>query len=68
MSEPCEVCEYHAELHSGNWLGIGPANEPCLTCEYHAELHSSEGCAVLFLILGTFTAVLVGAGRLVRRR
>lgn len=36
----CKQCEEHAELHKGNWLGIGKANEPCKQCEDHAR----NGC------------------------
>jgi hypothetical protein len=36
----CAQCVEHARLHSGNWLGFGPANDPCPPCEDHAE----NGC------------------------
>lgn len=36
----CIPCEQHAELHKGNWLGIGKDNEPCPQCEQHAEMHA----------------------------
>ncbi|MFC1260657.1 hypothetical protein ACIGKG_04985 [Streptomyces rochei] len=36
----CLQCEEHAELHKGNWLGLGPQNEPCGPCEDHAK----NGC------------------------
>ncbi|MCF1592490.1 MULTISPECIES: hypothetical protein [Streptomyces] len=69
MREPCEVCEWHAELHSGNWLGFGAANEECETCEEHAEMHAAEdGCVGWLFVIGTCTTVLVGASRLFRRR
>ncbi|WPO70221.1 pRL2-8 [Streptomyces sp. KN37] len=36
----CIPCEQHAELHKGNWLGIGQPKEPCAQCEDHAR----NGC------------------------
>jgi hypothetical protein len=38
----CPQCEEHARLHSGNWLGLGPANKRCLPCEDHAK----NGCSL----------------------
>ncbi|MDX3165888.1 hypothetical protein PV516_19060 [Streptomyces scabiei] len=68
MREPCQVCEWHAQLHSRNW-GFGIDNEPCETCEEHAELHAAEdGCAGLLFIIGTCATVLVGVGKLLSRR
>jgi hypothetical protein len=40
VSDRCPQCEEHAELHKGNWLGLGPQNEPCPPCEDHAR----NGC------------------------
>ncbi|WP_333745601.1 hypothetical protein [Streptomyces sp. IBSBF 2950] len=63
------MCEWHAELHSRNWLGIGVDNEPCETCEEHAEMHAAEdGCFGLLFVIGTCATVLVGVGKLLRRR
>ncbi|MET9190121.1 pRL2-8 [Streptomyces tendae] len=36
----CPQCEEHAELHKGNWLGLGQDNDPCEPCEDHAK----NGC------------------------
>lgn len=36
----CAQCEEHAELHRGNWLGLGDQSDPCLPCEDHA----ANGC------------------------
>jgi hypothetical protein len=36
----CAQCVQHAQMHSGNWLGLGPANAPCPSCEDHA----ANGC------------------------
>ncbi|WP_432130592.1 hypothetical protein [Streptomyces tendae] len=36
----CAQCEEHAELHKGNWLGLGDQSKPCLPCEDHAK----NGC------------------------
>jgi hypothetical protein len=40
MSDRCQQCEEHAELHKGNWLGTGRDNAPCGPCEDHAR----NGC------------------------
>lgn len=56
-NKPCAQCEEHAKLHSGNWLGIGPANDPCPQCEAHARMHSSEGCGGLLMVLAALAAV-----------
>ncbi|MFD0074285.1 pRL2-8 [Streptomyces sp. NPDC127166] len=39
-TDECKQCVEHAELHKGNWLGLGPQNEPCGPCEDHAK----NGC------------------------
>lgn len=41
MKDRCAQCEEHAELHKGNWLGLGKQNEPCPPCEDHA----ANGCS-----------------------
>jgi hypothetical protein len=38
--ESCPQCEEHAQLHSGNWLGLGDQSKPCEPCEDHAR----NGC------------------------
>ncbi len=40
--DKCQQCEEHAELHRGNWLGLGPQNKPCEPCEDHA----ANGCGL----------------------
>lgn len=38
--DACPQCEEHAELHKGNWLGLGDQKTPCPECEDHAN----NGC------------------------
>jgi hypothetical protein len=33
----CAQCVQHAELHKGNWFGLGSANDPFPACEDHAR-------------------------------
>ncbi|MBD0743556.1 hypothetical protein [Streptomyces sp. CBMA152] len=66
--ERCHPCEQHAELHSDNWFGIGPANDPCAQCEAHAKKHANEGCAEASLIVLFITCAAVLAGNRIRRR
>jgi hypothetical protein len=40
MADRCLQCEEHAELHKGNWLGLGDQKAPCEPCRDHAE----NGC------------------------
>jgi hypothetical protein len=40
MADRCPQCEEHAELHRGNWLGLGDQNTRCEPCEDHAK----NGC------------------------
>ncbi|WP_369211343.1 pRL2-8 [Streptomyces flavofungini] len=39
-AKECAQCVAHAQLHKGNWLGIGKDNTPCAACEDHA----ANGC------------------------
>ncbi|MFC5802784.1 hypothetical protein [Streptomyces formicae] len=38
--DDCAQCVEHAELHKGNWLGLGDQKTPCEPCEDHAR----NGC------------------------
>ncbi|MGH4027832.1 hypothetical protein ACQB60_02710 [Actinomycetota bacterium Odt1-20B] len=57
MAERCIPCEQHAELHKGNWLGIG--QEPCAQCEQHAVMHAQESGVGGLCLVVTLTAVAV---------
>lgn len=60
-SEPCFVCEAHAEMH-GWW-----DPERCFVCEEHAEMHAAEeGCAGWLFVIGLVTTTV--AATFLKRR